>query len=457
MMNMIEWVNIPASYLLIAYLGSLGVLAGVHPRKKAWPRRLAAGLILALVYSGVLFLNPRAEGLRFLLCMATIWGGMLLFFRSCLNIAWRDAAYFTVRAFFVGDFAASLFWQLAYYLMGRWEINDKLLVSIGVLVPGCALYFGAIWLIERQFRRELSELQIQRKDLAIVLFIGVFFYFNANISYVLTDSPFSSSILAETYTLRTLTEFGAVAILLAYHVRIIDLLTKLRMQAMQNAWKLQEDHYKIYEASIELVNQKYHDLKHQLHLLRDSVSTDEKMRYLEEMERELSVYEAQNKTGNDVLDTILTAKGMECQRAGICLTCVVDGKALSWMSPLDINALFGNILDNAMECELRIADVEKRLIHISVARQKAYIQIRVRNICEEAIVFEGGLPMTTKEDKRYHGFGTASIHSIVEKYQGSLLMKCEDGWFEVSILFPLNSEKMVKDTAMRVQGVTATN
>lgn len=440
MMNAIEWVNIPASYLLIAYLSSLGVIWGAHPRKKARTRCLGVGLILALVYSSVLFLNPRADGLRFLLCMSVIWGGMLLFFRSCLDITLRDAAYFTVRAFFVGDFAASLFWQLVFYLMGRLGIDDKLLMSACVLLPGYAIFFGIIWLIERQFRKELRELQIQRKDLAVALLSGVFLYFSANVSYVFPDGPFSSRVLFDTYMLRTLTEFGANAILLAYHVRVMDLHTKLQMQAMENAWKLQVDHYKTYEASIALVNQKYHDLKHQLHLLRDSVSTDEKMHYLDEMERELSAYEAQNKTGNGVLDTILTAKSMECKRAGICLTCVADGKALSFVHPLDLSALFGNMLDNAMECELKIPEQDKRLIHICVAQQKSYIQIRVRNICEEAIAFRDGLPVTTKGDHRYHGFGTASIHSIVEKYQGSLIMRCEDGWFEVSILFPIHAQ-----------------
>lgn len=46
------------------------------------------------------------------------------------------------------------------------------------------------------------------------------------------------------------------------------------------------------------------------------------------MEQEIRSYEAQNKTGNEVLDTILTSKSLYCQQHGITLTCVADGAAL---------------------------------------------------------------------------------------------------------------------------------
>lgn len=56
-----------------------------------------------------------------------------------------------------------------------------------------------------------------------------------------------------------------------------------------------------------MVNQKYHDLKHHIQLLR-AASAAERTEYLDQMEQQIRTYEAQNKTGNRVLDTILTAK-----------------------------------------------------------------------------------------------------------------------------------------------------
>ena len=55
---------------------------------------------------------------------------------------------------------------------------------------------------------------------------------------------------------------------------------------------------------------------------RDKVKQDAA---LAEMESDIHRYEAENKTGNPVLDTLLTAKSMYCQQHGINLTCVADG------------------------------------------------------------------------------------------------------------------------------------
>lgn len=90
------------------------------------------------------------------------------------------------------------------------------------------------------------------------------------------------------------------------------------------------------------------------------------------MEQEIRSYEAQNKTGNEVLDTILTSKSLYCQQHGITLTCVADGAALDFMDTMDLCSLFGNALDNAIESVEKLPDSEQRLIHLVVARQKSF-------------------------------------------------------------------------------------
>lgn len=57
------------------------------------------------------------------------------------------------------------------------------------------------------------------------------------------------------------------------------------------------------------------------------------------------------------------------------------------------------------------------------------------------IRFENRLPVTTKDDKRYHGFGMKSIELIVHKYGGELTCRAEGGIFRLSILMPLRGKK----------------
>ena len=63
------------------------------------------------------------------------------------------------------------------------------------------------------------------------------------------------------------------------------------------------------------------------------------------MESGLRQYEAENKTGNPVLDTLLTAKSMDCQQRGINMTSVADGSQLGFLSTRELCTLVGAPLD----------------------------------------------------------------------------------------------------------------
>lgn len=113
------------------------------------------------------------------------------------------------------------------------------------------------------------------------------------------------------------------------------------------------------------------------------------------------------------------------------------------MEDMDISALFGNILDNAIESVQlnhykKLNEQEKRLIHLSVAKQKQFLRIRCENYCEEQLKFENGIPVTTKKDRRFHGFGMKSIKSTAAKYGGSVTTDLKKNWFELRILIPLS-------------------
>ena len=49
------------------------------------------------------------------------------------------------------------------------------------------------------------------------------------------------------------------------------------------------------------------------------------------------------------------------------------------------------------------------------------------------IVMEDGLPKSQR-DPRYHGFGMKSMDRIVKKYDGTLVVKAQDGIFNLDII-----------------------
>ena len=163
--------------------------------------------------------------------------------------------------------------------------------------------------------------------------------------------------------------------------------------------------------------------------------------HLDKMEHEIKVYETQNKTGNRILDAVLTNKSMVCQKREIELKVIIEGQSLSFMDDMDISALFGNMLDNAIESVSRQKEKEKRLIWLYVSREKQFVRIRTENYCDEKIRFRNGMPVTTKKDKRLHGYGMKSICATVEKYGGSTVACQRDNWFELKILIPISGKK----------------
>ena len=160
------------------------------------------------------------------------------------------------------------------------------------------------------------------------------------------------------------------------------------------------------------------------------------------MEEEIKAYEAQNKTGNQVLDTVLTSKSLYCQQHNIGLTCVVDGTLLNFMDEMDLCTLFGNALDNAIESTVRLPETEQRLIHLLVTWQKSFLWIKVENTYDGKWKADGTLPKTTKADSRYHGYGLKSIFEIAEKYGGTASVTTRENRFVLKLLIPMRQESV---------------
>ena len=105
------------------------------------------------------------------------------------------------------------------------------------------------------------------------------------------------------------------------------------------------------------------------------------------------------------------------------------------MEETDLYSLFGNIVDNAIEA---VSDpgVEEKLISLTVKRSDGLVSVNVHNYYCGKLDFENGLPLTTKKNKSYHGYGMKSIKRVVEKYGGELSVSGKGGIFNLNIVFP---------------------
>ena len=162
---------------------------------------------------------------------------------------------------------------------------------------------------------------------------------------------------------------------------------------------------------------------------------------LDEISREVGVYDSVVKSGNDALDTILTEKCLYCEKHGITLSCIADGRALDFVEPTDLYSFFGNALDNAIEAVERLDDPERRSIGLVVRRTGDMVSIHVENYFDGQVSFGGeGLPLTHKGDEANHGFGTRSMRMIAEGLGGSLACRVQGDVFHLDALLPVPAE-----------------
>ena len=435
-------VNTPGYYYAISYWLSALVMILVHGcgKKDVW--KYVYGVLSFISIFTVMFFTDGIKQMFFMPLMVCVFLLMLLYIRMAGELPWREAGFFCAKAFINAEFAASLCWQIHYFYTGDFsgqEVGtpEQMLWRVLHMIVIYAVLYILIYLLERYLKKDIEELQITRRELLVVYFVMIMVYCISNVSYVDVKSIFSAGTAMDVFIIRTLADLSGMAVLYAYHIQVKEIQMRFEKDTLRNIMDMQYKNYKLSKESIDIVNQKYHDLKHQINLLKSGADSEKAGEYLEQMEREIKIYETQNKTGNKVLDTILTSKSMHCQRHGIELKFMGEGQLLNFMEDMDISALFGNMLDNAIESVVKIKDRQKRLISLHVIQDKQFIRIRTENYCEENVQFQDGIPITTKKDKRFHGYGMKSMKKIVEKYGGSVMAGKANNWFELKILIPM--------------------
>lgn len=347
------------------------------------------------------------------------------------------------------------FWNMIFYFGSgfmTWYVTDRLFLVIASLcrlnstlrpyfiedtVPHILLYvgcFAAVYLfifvtVGRKMRKlEGSEIPMQNALLLslLVCILTPIFYF---------ESQVIANYDLLLYNMLNIGEIIFYVFMLMLQVLMLaSAKERTEFHTMQKLWLEEQKQYHLVKENIDALNIKCHDLKHQIRDLRATGQVDPA--YLDDLERSVSIYNSAVRTGCETLDIVLTDKRLHCATNGIQFTCIAEGDKLRFMEAMDIFSLFGNILDNAIECEAQLP-LDTRFIHLSVRVVNQLLIIHVENHFEGTLELRGGMPVTTKEDRNYHGYGMLSIRRIVEKYDGNFEISTEDQLFQIDIMLPI--------------------
>lgn len=233
--------------------------------------------------------------------------------------------------------------------------------------------------------------------------------------------------------------FLNVCVFFIYNLSLQDSEKYLQAQLHLQKESADAKYYKMLLVQYE--NQKIliHDIKKHLYTISDLLDNDHTADVKEYINRIIQSKELSEKLcfcDNPTLNLILTRYKDICKTSNIQFYIDIRKNTVSFINIEDIAALFGNLLENAVEATTGIDD---SFIELSVKyNESGQLIISMINSCNLIPVqTSSGDYISRKKDKRKHGLGMKSVRKIAKKYKGALnsFYNTEDQTFHTMITF----------------------
>lgn len=415
------------------------------PRRKNFGWRvfaaIAACYLVAFLYpvGGKITVTGWYSSLMFFVLFAVTFFAIVFVF----DITWDRAFFCGVTAYTIQHLAyglnSILFSSVAHidlhsmYVQTGFDFSTFDAGSVIVILAYVSIFLLIYWasyLLLGPWLKNAADLKLKGKFL---LLVSLMFVVDIVLNAIVVYDP-----RVEVYNY-VVAIYNVVCCFLIFYIQYTMIKTKdmnIEIERMQEALRQAQRQYTLQKENINLINIKCHDLKHQIRQFATAGGIDKQ--YIAEIEDMINIYDSTVKTGNEVVDIILTEKSLLCHSKNIKLSCMVDASGLNRIKEGDLYALFGNVLDNSIEAVSQVEDEDKRVIGVNVHTVKKFVSVKIDNYFVGKVNFAAdGLPATTKSDNDYHGYGMRSVQAIVDKYDGTMSIETDNGVFTLSIFFPL--------------------
>lgn len=218
---------------------------------------------------------------------------------------------------------------------------------------------------------------------------------------------------------------------------MVFLKDKKRRQIEAYQKELMRIHYNEVENMYEDMRGWRHDFKNHLQILKGlTIEGDLEVvkEYLDQLEVSLIEIEPRVKTGNKMTDAILNSKISLAKSNEIEVRADAHIPVALSTSETDLSIIIGNLLDNAIESNLKIPTSE-RFIRIYMDMKNTQLYLSITNAAEPIKKKKlSGIFTSTKGDN--HGLGLIRIDEVVQRNGGYLKRNSESGAFTTEVLLP---------------------
>ena len=296
------------------------------------------------------------------------------------------------------------------------------------------LFFALLYLLIRR-RMPVGVISLSRRLWKLILGLS-FMPLCALMAVVLLTYRKWDSMVANSMAMNqgmVVLPFTGVTALILLFV-ILTLANHEKLEQEVHLAGLREVYYQGIQREQVQVRTLRHDLRNHMTVLRgllESGETEKAIGYLEQITDSSSLGGGKPFSDNETANVVLTAKAKEMRQRGIQGEFQISLPRNLLIAEMDLCALLGNALDNAMEAAEKSTD---KTVRVRCRAEKGLFMLQVDN----ALAGDEKPDLsTTKKDKTAHGFGLLGMREIAKRYGGSFEVVAANGRFELVVCLPL--------------------
>lgn len=294
----------------------------------------------------------------------------------------------------------------------------------------------ALYLI---FRKHFHRLSVLKNRWLVSLLVGSIF------AYGVTQYLMNAILSHDVHMMRQASIVSFLVLLLFFLIFSLLLLTvasrdqeRAQRLVLQQTDRLMEKNYQMLHQDLQENAKRIHDFHHHLQAIL-GIAEQAGDQKTEEYVQSLLDVSYRNvrmcSCGNDIIEAVINCSAAEAARSHIDFHYNVElSSSLSQISPIDLCAVLGNQVENALDACKKIPNSQRRFIQVSICQNKSFVVIQVINSAHRNPFTADGRLVTNKEDPEFHGLGLKSIQDTVNKYNGYLTNSYQDHTFQSEAL-----------------------
>lgn len=342
----------------------------------------------------------------------------------CVSLCYSCKWQFRVISVFLYELVGSISEGMVLFVVGYFEFDNVLSDEIQLIISKLVLFIFVVILRLIHNEQQLIPFRYLIYFLAVpILSIVVVFGFNGHDDNIYWGIFFAAILLLN---------------LVVYH--LMNVLAKsvkeqYREEGLHEQIEMQKEKYE--QLSLEFIkgNRLLHDInKHfrQLKIYLDAGDIETAKQYLQKTDSALMQVYGGIRTGNLVLDSLLSnAKTRMEELEGIIDLRVNIGNNKIKMDDYDLVVVLGNILDNALEAVALQEEKESRRINVEITCNDKHFTIFVKNSMSET-------KNLIKKNWWFHGLGKQNIEETVQNYSGYATFNKQKDTFETLVVIPMS-------------------